>query len=173
MRRLGSNDPCGLVSCTSEALAPAGVEPVVRVPQAGAHVLSTLAPFTHTLRARTCTQARTYTLSHTRTVQRARSVAANWHARAGTRWRGRRARRPAQTCGHGQARSSRPLPMPVSAVTRASPPRARVARGSRLRPKPGAASLLLIRFQRRDRRPLLAPVASLRLLGLAAPGPRV
>ena len=52
MRRLGSNDPCGLVSCTSygdvdevsEALAPAGVEPVVRVlqgvPQAGAHILS-------------------------------------------------------------------------------------------------------------------------------------
>ena len=51
MRRLGSNDPCGLVSCTrygdvdevSEALAPAGVEPVVRVPQAGAHILSILA----------------------------------------------------------------------------------------------------------------------------------
>ena len=50
MRRLGSNDPCGLVSCTSygdvdevsEALAPAGVEPVVRVPQAGAHILSQL-----------------------------------------------------------------------------------------------------------------------------------
>ena len=48
MRRLGSNDPCGLVSCTrcgdvdevSEALAPAGVVPVVRVPQAGAHILS-------------------------------------------------------------------------------------------------------------------------------------
>ena len=48
MRRLGSNDPRGLVSCTrygdvdevSEALAPAGVEPVVRVPQAGAHILS-------------------------------------------------------------------------------------------------------------------------------------
>ena len=43
MRRLGSNDPCGLVSCTrygdvdevSEALAPAGVEPVVLFSQAG------------------------------------------------------------------------------------------------------------------------------------------
>ena len=35
MRRLGSNDPE-----VSEALAPAGVDPVVRVPQAGAHILS-------------------------------------------------------------------------------------------------------------------------------------
>ena len=50
MRRLGSNDPCGLVSCTrygdvdevSEALALAGVEPVVRVLQAGARIVSSL-----------------------------------------------------------------------------------------------------------------------------------
>ena len=48
MLRVGSNDPCGLVSCTRygdvdevlEALAPAGVEQVVWVPQAGAHILS-------------------------------------------------------------------------------------------------------------------------------------
>ena len=50
MRRLGSNDPRGLVSCASygdvdevsEALALAGVEPVVRVLQAGARIVSSL-----------------------------------------------------------------------------------------------------------------------------------
>ena len=59
MRRLGSNDPRGLVSCTSygdvdevsEALAPAGVEPVVRVQQAGAHMLSTTTTETFSLHA--------------------------------------------------------------------------------------------------------------------------